>query len=277
MHERNHLDNGRFLHDLGNWTANGASYSAGDGDEQYGVAVLNAAGGYIEQTFAVSYVRAYTLHTSVKPVSGTLSASQVVARIQDGAGNTVASLSLEGATSNAWQENNDVLGLAPGTTYTLRITNNSALSVRVDDVWLWAVPITRADIASRADDKLGRLASERSLSTVSSGSLSEGDYTFAVDAALRAVGAVDAETDAVDIRWLEGGQVLTAIDVAVQEMLEQLRLDYASEVDVRLGPRQENFSQKAATIGAILGSGGASQGSGRVIMRTLHHSHGFPE
>lgn len=269
------LNNGRFLHDLSNWTTHNAAYSAGDGDDHYGVAVLDAGGGYVEQSFAVSYVRAYTLHMAVKPVSGTLVANDLVARIQDGGGNTLVSLSLEGATSNTWQENSDVVGLAPGTTYTLRITNNSALSVRVDDVWVWHVPITRAELAARANDKLGRLASDRSLSATASGALTEGDYTYAVDAALRAVGAVDAETDAVDIRWLGGGQVLTAIDVVIQEMLETLRLDYATETDVTLGPRRESFSQKATAIGAILGSGGASQGSGRVIQRPLRHSHGW--
>jgi hypothetical protein len=275
MAERTHLQNGRFLHDLGNWTASNATYSAGDGDDHYGVAVLSANNGYIEQTFAVPYVRTYTLHTAIKPVSGVLVANDLIARISDGGGNTVVSLSLEATTSNAWQENSDVVGLAPGTTYTLRLTNNSALAVRVDDVWLWHVPITRADIALRANDKLGRLASDRSLSTAASGARTEGDYTYAVDAALRAVGAVDEDGGGVDVRWLDGDHVLTAIDVAVQEMLETLRLDYATETDVSLGPRRESLSQKAAAIGAILGSGGASQGSGRVVQRPLRHSHGW--
>lgn len=275
MAERNRLSNGRFLHDLGNWTASNAAYSAGDGDDHYGVAVLDAAGGYIEQTFGVPYVRAYTLHTAVKPISGTLTTNELVARITDGGGNTVASLSLEGDTTDAWQENSDVVGLAPGTTYTLRLTNTSALSVRVDDVWLYHVPITRADIATRADDKLGRLASDRSLSTALAGALTEGDYTYAVDAALRSVGAVNPETGGVDVRWLEGGEVMTAIDIVTQQMLEQLQMDYATETDVSLGPRRESLSQKAATIGAILGSGGGSQGSGRVVSRPLRHSHGF--
>ncbi len=277
MSERNHLQNGRFLHNLGNWTASNASYSAGDGDDHYGVVVLTAAGGYVEQTFAVPYVRAYTLHTAVKPVSGTLTTSDLIARISDGGGNALVSLSLEGETSNTWQENSDVVGLAPGTTYTLRITNNSALSVRVDDAWLWHVAITRAEIASRADAKLGRLADDRSLSTTASGTLSEGDYTYAIDAALRAVGATDPETGGVDIRWLDPENVLTAIDVTVQEMLERLQMDYATETDVSLGPRRESFSQKAKTIGDILGSNGSggSQGSGRVVQRPLRHNHGW--
>lgn len=268
MSERNHLDNGRFLHDLDNWAASGAAYSAGDGDDHYGIAALDAVGGYIEQTFNVPAVRAYTLHVSCKPVSGTLSASELVVLITDGDGNTVASLSLEGDTTDTWQENEDTVGLAPGTTYTLRITNNSSLAVRVDDVWLWHVPITRANIAARADRKLGRLASDRSLSTALSGSQTEGDYTDAVDAALRSVGAVNPETATPDVRYLEPASVNTAIDVCVQEMLEYLRMDYATETDVSLGPRRESLSQKAAQIGKILGDGG-SAGSGRVVVRSL--------
>lgn len=267
MSERNHLTNGRFLHDLDNWTASGASYSAGDGDDQYGVAVLTA-GGYIEQEFSVPYVRSYLLHTAVKPISGTLSASELVALITDGDGNTVASLSLEGDTTDAWQENEDSIGLAPGTTYALRLTNGSALVVRIDDVWLWHIAITRAGLAARAADKLGRLASDRSLSTVASGALTEGDYTYAIDAALRSVGSVNPETGLPDLRYLEPGQVLTAIDVVVQEMLESLRMDYATETDVSLGPRRESLSQKAAQIGKILGDGGGA-GSGRAVIRPL--------
>lgn len=273
MAERNRLSNGRFLHDLDNWTASSASYSAGDGDDHYGVAVLDASGGYIEQTFSVPDVRAYTLHTAVKPVSGTLSANELVARVQDGDGNTVVSLSLEGDTSDTWQENSDVVGLGPGTTYTLRLTNTSALSVRLDDVWLWHVPETRANLAARADDKLARLASDRSLSTAASGALTEGDYTYAVDAALRAVGATNPETGLPDVRYLEPGDVLTALDTVVREMLERLRFDYATETDVSLGPRRESLSQKARAIGEMLTSGDG-KGSGRVIMRPLRRRHG---
>ncbi len=105
--------------------------------------------------------------------------------------------------------------------------------------------------------------------------MSEGDYTYAIDAALRAVGATDPEAGGVDIRWLDPENVLTAIDVTVQEMLERLQMDYATETDVSLGPRRESFSQKSATIGAILGSGGASQGSGQVVQRNLRHNHGW--
>lgn len=276
MSERNRLSNGRFLHDLDSWTTSNASYSAGDGDDHYGVAVLDAGGGYVEQTFSVPYVRSYTLHVAIKPISGTLSANEMQARITDGDGNTVVTLSLEGASSDAWQENEDVLGLAPGTTYTLRLTNSSALSVHIDDVWLWHVAITRANLAARADDKLGRLASDRSLSTTASGSNTEGDYTYAVDAGLRAMGALNPETGEPDIRYLTPDNVETAIDVIEQEMLEKLRRDYAVETDVSLGPRRESLSQKQRAIGEILG-GASGKGSGRVITRRLRHGHGWDD
>ena len=173
MSERSHLANGRFLQNIDQWTATNAAYSAGDGDDHYGVCVLTA-GGYITQTFAVPYARSYTLHTAVKPVGGTLSANQMLATITDGDGNTVVALSLEGDTSGAWQESEDTIGLAPGTTYTLEYRNNSALTVRLDDVWLWFVPMTRAAIAAQVHARLGQLATDYSLTTTASGALTEG-------------------------------------------------------------------------------------------------------
>jgi len=104
MSERNWLTNGRILHDLDGWTASGAAYSAGDGDDHYGVAVLSTGGDYIEQDFGVPHARSYTLHLSVKAVGADLSGSQATARIVDGDGNTVVTQSLSG-TADTWTEN----------------------------------------------------------------------------------------------------------------------------------------------------------------------------
>lgn len=270
MSERSHLANGRFLQNIDQWTATGASYSAGDGDDHYGVCVLTA-GGYITQTFAVPYARAYTLHSTVKPVGGTLTTNQMLATITDGDGNTVVALSLEGATLNAWQENEDTLGLAPGTTYTLEYRNNSALTVRLDDVWLWFVPITRAQIAAQVHARLGQLATDYSLSTTPSGALTEGSYTYAIDNGLRALGAINDETGQVDIRYLDAGDVLTAIDLVEQEMLKRVQRSALTEVDVSLGPRKESLSQKAEMISKAMGNGSGKGGGGRVVVRTLRH------
>lgn len=266
--ERSHLANGRFLQNIDQWTATNAAYSAGDGDDHYGVCVLTA-GGYITQTFAVPYARSYTLHTAVKPVGGTLSANQMLATITDGDGNTVVALSLEGDTSGAWQESEDTIGLAPGTTYTLEYRNNSALTVRLDDVWLWFVPMTRAAIAAQVHARLGQLATDYSLTTTPAGALTEGSYTYAIDNGLRALGTLNPETGQVDIRYLDAGDVLTAIDLVEQEMLKRVQRSALVEVDVSLGPRRESLSQKAKMIGEAMGSG--KSGGGRVVVRKLRH------
>jgi hypothetical protein len=266
MSERNRLSNGRFLHDLDNWTASDAAYSAGDGDEHYGVAVLEVGGGYVEQDFTVPNVRRYTLHLSVKAVGAVLSGSQATARIVDGDGNTVTTKDLVG-TADLWTENVFTLGLAPGTTYTLWVTNASASDdVKVDDVWLWWVPMTRAQMAQRVHTKLGRLATERSLSTAV-------DYDYAIEAGLRQVGAINPETDLPDVRYLGAGLVDTVLDMIEREMLERLRRDYAVEVDIQAGPHRESLSQISRALGEMTGEGKGGQGAGanRVVMRKLGH------
>jgi hypothetical protein len=268
--QRNRLNNGRFLHNLDGWTASGASYSAGDGDDHYGVAVLSTGGDYIEQDFAVPHARLYSLHLAVKAVGSSLSAGQATLRITDGNGNTVISQNLSG-TGDAWTETTYTYGLAPGTTYTIRITNVSAAGdVKIDDVWLWWLPLTRAELASRVHTKLARLATERSLSTTPAGSLTEGSYTYGVDAGLRAVGAIDPETDLPDIRWLTANLVDTALDAIELEMLEQLQRDYAVEVDIRVGPRAESLSQTSKALEKLTGGEGKQGGAGgRIVQRKL--------
>ncbi len=279
MSERTHLNNGRFLHDLNGWTASGASYSAGDGDGHYGVAVLSTGGDYIEQDFAVPDVKSYTLHTAIKPIGAAATSGQVTARIMDGDGNTVVTLNLTGA-QDVWSEAENIAGLAPGTTYTLRITNVSATGdVRVDDVWLWFVPVTRAQLAQRVHNKLGRLASERQYYPTPTGILTEGSYTYAVDAALLSFGALNPETGNPDIRYLDANQVQTVLNMVRSEMLETLQADYAVEVDNSVGPYRQSLSQKSKNIGDMLGGGGSSGGSGgsggAIIQRNLDHDNGW--
>lgn len=266
MSDRNHLSNGQFLTSLDNWTATNAAYSAGDGDAQYGVAVL-AAGGYITQQFSVPYARGYSLHVAVKPVGDVLGAGDLQAVITDDDAGAVVTVSLDGDTADAWQENTDVLGLAPGNTYTLKLLNNAAIPVRIDDVWLWFVPITRAQIAAQAHARLGQLATDYSLSTAASGSLTEGSYTYAIDNALRNLGAIDPEAGQPDIRWLDAGDVATVLDLTEAEMLRTVQRSAVTETDVRLGPRQESRSQKAAMIGEL--ANGAGGGASRVVMAPL--------
>lgn len=276
--ERSLLDNGRFLQNINSWVQNNASYLASDGDDHFGVAILATGGGYIEQDFAVPDVRLYTLHLAVKGIGVAITNGQVTARITDGDGNTVVTYNLT-ADADTWTESNNTPGLTSGTTYTLRLTNVSASgNVYFDDVWMWFVPVTRAQIATRVHAKLGRLATERSLTTIASGALTEGSYTYAIDATLRVYGAINSETGLPDVRYLDENQVQAVIELARVEILEFLQTEYAVEVDTTTGPYSQNLSQKADIIGKIIaggkGSGGGSS-SGSVIQRNLNHNNGW--
>jgi hypothetical protein len=275
MSERSYVSNGRFLHNLDNWNAFSASYSSGDGDDHYGVVVLSTGGGYISQQFTVSGARAFTIHLSVKAVGAILTAGQSMLTITDGAGNTVATSNLTG-TADTWAEQTVTLGLASGTTYTLKITNVSAAgNVRIDDLWLWYVPLTRAAIATRVNTKLGLLASGRSLSTVASGSLTEGSYTYAIDQGLRSVGAINTLTDEPDVRWLTTASLDTLLEQVEAAILEQLQRDYATMVDITVGQRSENLSQIAKAINTLKGqAGGSGSGGGRAVSRILKYRAG---
>ena len=95
----------------------------------------------------------------------------------------------------------------------------------------------------------------------------------AVDTGLRAVNAINDETDLPDVRWLEASNVDAALDAIQTAMLQRLALDYAAEVDVTIGPRSERLSQKAEAIRQALGSGGqAGGGAGRIQQRRLRHT-----
>jgi hypothetical protein len=268
--ERNRLTNGRFRNNLDGWTASGAVYSAGDGDDHYGVAVFGA-GDYLVQTFAVTQSQSFTLHASIKSVGGDLEANDFQAVITDGDGNAVVSLSLEG-TSNTWVDNTDTVGLVPGTQYTLKLINNSfGDDVKVDDVWIWFVPITRANIAARVHAKLGRLATDRSYSTAASGSLTEGDYTYAIDAGLRSVSAINAQTGQPDTRYSNADDVNSVINVVYREMVEQLQAEYAVESDITVGPRTERRSQIAGSLSQIMETGAKQDGSGGIVMKRMRY------
>lgn len=275
MDDRNALINGKFLHNLNGWTPlNGAVYSAGDGDDHYGVAVL-PVGASIWQEFAVDETQLQSVHISVKAVGASLSGAQATLVITDGNGDTVLTQNLSG-TGDTWTESLYTFGLGEGTTYRVTIANASAAGiVKIDDVWMWFVPITRAQVASAVHAKLGRLASERSLSTTLSGALTEGSYTYAIDAGLRTIGAIDEETGKPDIRFVNADQVQMLIDAVTQEMLEFLRIEYTVEVDTTTGPYQQSLSQKAAMIGEIIGGGksggGGGSSGGAVIQRRVKY------
>jgi len=247
--ERTVITNGRFLHNLDGWSAaGGAAYSAGDGDDHYGVAVLPTGGGSISQVFAVEEYRAFTLHLSMKADGASAAPGSVTAQIADGAGNTVGTWNLSGA-ADTWTAQTIQIGLAQGTTYTLTLANVShAGAVALDDIWLWWLPMTRSQIAARVARTLGALATDAGRATTPAGELTEGDYTDAVDAGLRAIGAINPITDQVDIRQLETRQINDVLTAVEHAMLAQLQRHYATLVDTKEGPLEQKLSQIATAI-----------------------------
>lgn len=274
MDERSRLINGRFLHNLNGWTISGAEYSPGDGDDHYGVAVLSTGGDYIEQSFSVIDTRLHTLHLSAK-CANAVSGAEVRLILTDGEGDTVVTANIP-ITAAAWTELSNEYGLAPGTAYTLKIINNTAgADVKIDDVWVWPLPITRANVAARTAAKLADLATENSLSTSQSGALTEGDYTYAIDAALRQINAINPETGSPDARYADPEDVNTLLNEAELEILYMLRRTYALKTDIRVGPRDEKLSQIGAAIDTITGIAGDKRFSGkpgRVEVRRLTRS-----
>jgi len=245
--ERSHINNGRFFTDLSSWTASNAVYLSSDGDDHYGMASITA-GGSISQPFTVPSPRLYSLHVALKPgaASGTIATAQIT---QNGDPVTTQNLI---ASSLGWTEQTLTLGLVPGAAYTLTI--NALADVKVDDIWLWFVPLSRAAIATRVEARLSSLASDAGLSTAATTGKTEGDYSYAIDAALRQIGAIDPETAQPDIRYLGTSDIDSVLQMAEREMLQQLHRYYVLQVDISVGQRRESLSQIAKSIEALLSS-----------------------
>lgn len=127
---------------------------------------------------------------------------------------------------------------------------------------------TRADIAGLVQRALGALATDAALTTTDDGTgQTEGSYTDAIDYGLRAVGAIDADTDAIDVALITVATLDDLLQVVQRAMLERLQLHYATVVDLQVGQRAEKLSQIGAAIGRLLG--GAGGGGARVVVRTL--------
>lgn len=126
--------------------------------------------------------------------------------------------------------------------------------------------LTRAGLAAIVADRLGAIASERNWSTAVNGALTEGDYTYAIDAALRDLELLDAEHEP-DITKAEHRHYNTLIEVVERYMLAKAERSLAMRVDLQLGPRRQAFSQQAAALREM----GKAGGSKRVVAMRLHH------
>jgi len=259
MDERNLLVNGRFGGDLASWTATGVSYVADDGARYVGCAEVQP-GGALAQEISVVTPRRHVLHWAVRAPGG---AGTLEVRLVDEQGRVV--WAQESAVTDVWASTTAEVRLPEGV-YTLEMANTGPAAVRVDEVWLWPVVLTRVEMAERVADRLGPLATEKGLSPTPAGGKTEGDYTFAVEEGLRAAGAVDPRTGEVDIRWLEAERVEAALAATERAMLGKLERLWAVEVDIALGPRRERLSQVREALAAMRdGLEAGAGGHGRTV------------
>ena len=265
----NRINNPGFAGNANNWTLGGnAAYIASQGNDELGAVSLPDAGSSISQEFTVTLSQAQMIDVWVKGAgNGNLSLNVV-----NSDGDTVYTNTLSVTTSwaNALGER---VGLPQGT-YTLTLSYND-VACYVDDVSVAWVIKFRTELATEAANLLGDLASsDAGYSTAPSGTDTEGDYTQAVDTALRAVGAVDT-AGRPDVRELTEDNVDACIDEVQRYMLHRLHRYYArNATDFTLEGRTEHYHQRVAAIENLLGIavGGRPSASGRgVVTRRLIH------
>lgn len=111
--------------------------------------------------------------------------------------------------------------------------------------------MNRATLAATCHRRLRALATDANLSPAANGLQTEGDYTDAIDAALRALGMVHPETGELDISTAPIEQHNALIEATTREMLTQLQLHYAALTDIKIGDREEKLSQIRSAIAAV--------------------------
>lgn len=239
------LQNPAFDQGLAEWEGSGAIERSLGYPRPACVAL--AGGASVSQQVGVSAEALYTLHYFYRLESG----AQLVAGYGD------ATQTHTSAPTDAWREG--VLYFAPDVSAQESVTFAAAGgTVYVDAVTLMGggLPTTRRDLATRIAARLAELATDAGLSSAASGDSPEGDYSAAIDEALRALAATNRWGDP-DVTCLAARNVNDVLEAAHGAMLQRLRAKYALQTDVTLGPRSESRSQIAGSIDAMLsGSGG---------------------
>lgn len=254
------IKNGGFDGSLTEWTGTGA-INRSLGYPRPGCAALSA-GQSIAQVVATSADNLHTLHYFYRLETGaTLTA-----------GYGAVTQAHTGAPLSSWREG--VLSWSPSLSASDPVTFSvDGGAAQVDAVTLasGALPLTRQGILSVAAARIEDLAADAGLSSAASGDEPEGDYSHAIDEALRQVGAVNRWGDA-DVTRLTAAKANDVLEATVTAMLQRLRSRYALETDVSLGPRRESRSQIAASIDAMLSGSGADR---RVKVGRLRRLNGW--
>lgn len=264
----NVIANGAFNGDLANWDLSGAAaYVANKGGQELGAVHLPSAGAAIAQSFSISVGREYMIDVWALAVTGS---GNIDLLIKNSSNETIYTASLAVADT-AWA---NVMGIRVGLpqgNHTLTVSFDD-VAAYIDDVSIAWVIKTRQELADDAAELLGQLATEDAGFTADGDE--QGDYGKAVDAALRAIGAVD-DAGRPDVRYLTDDTVDAAVDEVQRYMLHKLHRYYArNATDFTLEGRTEHLRQRTAAIENLLGIavGGRPSSSGRgVQMRRLIH------
>lgn len=243
----NLLLNGAFAGNLHEWSGTG-TIDRSNGYPRLGCVSL-AAGQSLGQRRDLAEDQLYNLHYFYRLTHGaTLTASY-------GAGVS----RVESGVNAVWREGLLSFALDTGANDEIAFTAAGGV-VLVDTVTLLAggLAVTRGQLAVMVAARLGTLATDAALAYAASTLGSEGNYTLAIDEALRAVGAVGDYGDP-DVTRLAAEQVGDAVESARVTMLQQLRGAYALKTDVSLGPRRESYSQIATSIDAMIAGAGSAR------------------
>lgn len=254
----NLLRNGDFSRGLYEWTGTGA-ISRALGFPRLNCAALDA-GESLSQAQGISEQNLYTLHYFYQVATG--------ATLTVGYG--AYTNTHTGAPLSVWREGVLAFAVDMGEGNDSVSLSTSGGAAYVDTVTLLAGGLaqSRAGIATLVAARMAAIASDQSFSTTPSATGPEGDYTAAIDEALRAVGCMNSWGDP-DVTLLVPAQINAVVESARSAMLQKARADYALQTDVTLGPRSESRSQIASSLDEILAGGG--QGGGRVTMARLDH------
>ena len=244
-------------------TLGNADHEAGSGHDQLGAGQIATLGDALLQRFYVDESLNYTLDYWLK--------SDVEAKVNAAILNEAEIVVLENeevVQAGQWHQFQTDVGLPVGS-YTVRFSFVD-VAVLIDDVCLAHIPISRSQIAETVHGQLGELATAFNLCLYQNSYGDEGDYSLAIDVALRQVGALDGHS-APSVKCLHRCQVDVVIAQVEKEMLKLLHNRAALQPTQRtVGPVTEQFSLLKALEIRMGMLPGQTKSGGVVQTRLIH-------
>lgn len=252
----NALINGDFSRGLYQWDGSG-TINRSLGYPRLNCAQL-AAGQSLRQAYGISEQILYTLHYFYRLATG--------ATLTAGYGSVTQQHT--STPIDVWREGVLAFSVETGEGNDEVEFSASGGVAYVDTISLigGGLPKSRSEIAALVAGQISAIATDAGYATTANASGPEGDYSAAIDEALRSNAAMNRWGDP-DITLLEGSQVNQVIESAKVAMLQKARASYALETDVTLGPRSESRSQIAGSLDEMLAGVG---GNRRISMGPLY-------